>query len=63
MACMEHVCVHPGCTWCAIDNSRFTSCPEHPGESRHYFDEPMEDDDPPDWLTEEDEYEEDECQS
>lgn len=44
MACMEHVCRVPGCSWTAMDNNPRTSCPKHPGETLHHFDEPDYDD-------------------
>lgn len=42
MACMEHVCRR--CDWAAFDNQARTCCPQHPGETSHFFDEPEHDD-------------------
>lgn len=44
---MEHVCNHAGCGWATFDNCPLSSCPQHPGESSHYFDEPEHDEEPP----------------
>lgn len=43
MACMEHQCRR--CNWSQFDNDRFTSCPDHPGETSHFFDEQYDRDD------------------